>query len=78
MGIISSKKNTVEAKYSSLNGVYPSCAWEPKTIRKIILEKRLAPLYPGAEEKTSPFEDECPICMLVGAPPNSLLPGSQP
>lgn len=63
MGLINSKKHSVEAKYSTLNGVYPTCEWDPKSIRKLVVDKKVSPLFPGKED---PGEntDECPICLL--------------
>jgi len=37
-------------KYTSPTGLYSSCSWDSKTIRRLILAKKLAPLFPGQEE----------------------------
>jgi hypothetical protein len=69
MGLINSKRNERdEVKYSNPNGIYTSCSWDMKTVKKLILDKKLAPFYPGSEEKSSPELDECPICFLVPFP----------
>jgi hypothetical protein len=67
MGSTNSKRpaTSEEMKYLSPTGLYPSCNWDLKTIRKLIIEKKLAPFYPGREEKDSPELDECPICFMV-------------
>jgi hypothetical protein len=67
MGSTNSKRPAAseEVKYLSPTGLYPSCNWDLKTIRKLIIEKKLAPFYPGREEKDSPELDECPICFMV-------------
>jgi hypothetical protein len=68
MGSASSKKPAAEeTKYLSPTGLYPSCNWDLKTIRKLIIEKKLAPFYPGREEKDSAELDECPICFMFYA-----------
>ncbi|KAJ0257206.1 E3 ubiquitin-protein ligase DA2L [Hirschfeldia incana] len=35
-----------------------------KKLKKLILESKLAPCYPGAEESSCPDLEECPICYL--------------
>jgi len=66
MGSSNSKKlSPEEMKYLTPTGLYPSCSWDLKTIRKLIMEKKLAPFYPGREEKDAPDLDECPICFMV-------------
>lgn len=69
MGSTNSKRPAAseEVKYLSPTGLYPSCNWDLKTIRKLIIEKKLAPFYPGREEKDSPEHDECPICFMFYA-----------
>jgi hypothetical protein len=69
MGSANSKRPAAseEMKYLSPTGLYPSCNWDLKTIRKLIIEKKLAPFYPGREEKDSPELDECPICFMFYA-----------
>jgi len=71
MGLINSKRNASvaqterdEVKFSNPNGLYPTCSWDLKVVKKLILEKKLAPFYPGNDEKTSNDADECPICFL--------------
>eukprot|EP01087_Luapelamoeba_hula_P006708 TRINITY_DN1679_c1_g1_i4.p1 TRINITY_DN1679_c1_g1~~TRINITY_DN1679_c1_g1_i4.p1 ORF type:complete len:502 (-),score=186.38 TRINITY_DN1679_c1_g1_i4:173-1678(-) len=72
MGLINSKKSVQqqqapvpdEVKFSHPNGIYPTCSWNLKVVRNLIGEKKLAPFYPGNEEKLSPEHDECPICLF--------------
>eukprot|EP01115_Flamella_aegyptia_P012268 TRINITY_DN60570_c0_g2_i2.p1 TRINITY_DN60570_c0_g2~~TRINITY_DN60570_c0_g2_i2.p1 ORF type:complete len:129 (-),score=18.73 TRINITY_DN60570_c0_g2_i2:50-436(-) len=63
MGINLSKKDNIESKHCVPLGLYPSCNWDNKTIKKLILEKKLAPIFDGIEENENnePL-DECPIC----------------
>jgi len=74
MGSTNSKRPAAseEVKYLSPTGLYPSCNWDLKTIRKLIIEKKLAPFYPGREEKDSSELDECPICFMVRPSPARL------
>jgi len=79
MGLINSKRNTNgnanantntmvdrdEVKFSTPNGLYPTCSWDMKVVKKLILEKKLAPFYPGTDERKATDSDECPICFLV-------------
>ncbi|EWM30312.1 ring u-box domain-containing protein [Nannochloropsis gaditana] len=50
-------------RFSKPCGLYPSCTWEDRTVRKLILEGRIAPCFPGMEDKGCGTE-ECPICFL--------------
>eukprot|EP01121_Diplochlamys_sp_Union-15-3_P010818 TRINITY_DN3077_c0_g1_i2.p1 TRINITY_DN3077_c0_g1~~TRINITY_DN3077_c0_g1_i2.p1 ORF type:complete len:542 (+),score=110.41 TRINITY_DN3077_c0_g1_i2:43-1626(+) len=54
-------------------GLYPDLAWDARSIKQMILEKKLAPFYPGCDpdslNEASPlsnvkFLEECPICFL--------------
>ena len=45
--------------------LYPSCPWDDKIVRKLILERKIAPRYPGSEV-TCIDTQECPICFMVG------------
>lgn len=40
-------------------------AWDPKVLKKSVIERKLAPFFSGAEEKTNAEMEECPICFLV-------------
>ncbi|TYZ63365.1 hypothetical protein PybrP1_000649 [[Pythium] brassicae (nom. inval.)] len=51
-------------KYTQPTGLYPSCPWELKAARRLILEKKIAPRFPGCEAKESGFTQECPICFM--------------
>jgi hypothetical protein len=69
MGQVKSKAQrgeSTEAKNCVLVGLYPRCAWSPKAIRKLVCEKKLAPIFKGVEDPPAHMEtDECPICFLV-------------
>eukprot|EP01102_Stenamoeba_stenopodia_P013948 TRINITY_DN4585_c0_g1_i1.p1 TRINITY_DN4585_c0_g1~~TRINITY_DN4585_c0_g1_i1.p1 ORF type:complete len:288 (-),score=49.54 TRINITY_DN4585_c0_g1_i1:171-1034(-) len=43
-------------------GLYPTCEWDTRIVKKLIIDKKLAPIFKGHEEKISPEYDECPIC----------------
>ncbi|KAJ0410635.1 hypothetical protein ATCC90586_009116 [Pythium insidiosum] len=51
-------------KFTAPTGLYPSCPWDVRTARRLILDKRLAPRIPGREAKESCFTQECPICFM--------------
>ena len=52
-------------RFTKPTGLYPTCAWEDKAVRKLILEGRLAPRFAGLEDKHKSFPTkECPICFL--------------
>lgn len=73
MGQIKSKaqRDSLEAKHCVPLGLYPTCAWPQKTLKKLICDKKLAPIFKGVDEETPGSDlDECPICFLLY--PNGL------
>ncbi|EQC40905.1 hypothetical protein SDRG_01970 [Saprolegnia diclina VS20] len=50
-------------RYTRPTGLYKSCPWDHKVVRKMILERKLAPRYPGSDAHQS-GSYECPICFL--------------
>jgi len=54
--------------YTMPTGLYQGCAWENKVIKRLVINKKVAPLYPGKEESSLTLADmdheECPICFL--------------
>lgn len=61
MGGISSK-NSFEAKHCTPLGLY-ECEWDKKTLKKLICDKKLAPITKGSDVEAEGL-DECPICFL--------------
>ena len=41
-------------------------AGDERSLRRLILDRKIAPFYPGSDEP-APDREECPICMLVSA-----------
>mmetsp|Transcript_579 Transcript_579/g.1556 ORF Transcript_579/g.1556 Transcript_579/m.1556 type:complete len:267 (+) Transcript_579:241-1041(+) len=66
MGQLVSKKQSQEAKHHSTPvGLYPTCEWDSRTIKGLVVRKKLAPIYKGQEGASSKGDsEECPICML--------------
>merc|ERR1712137_174634 len=65
MGAKSKSRRELESKHCVPVGLYPRCAWPPKTIKKLVCEKKLSPIFKGVEEVPDGAEmDECPICFL--------------
>ena len=56
----------VEEKYTRPQGLYEQKDVDHKKLKKLILDSKLAPCYPGEEECCYDLE-ECPICFLVCA-----------
>ena len=54
----------MEEKYTKPQGLYLNKDVDIKKLRKLILESKLAPCYPGDDEGCHELE-ECPICFLV-------------
>ncbi|GAX22218.1 hypothetical protein FisN_19Lh283 [Fistulifera solaris] len=46
------------------SGLYPSCHWEDKVIRRLIGDGKLAARQKGTERRTKESDHECPICFL--------------
>lgn len=57
----------VDEKYTRPQGLYNHKDVDQKKLRKLILESKLAPCFPGDEESALDRE-ECPICFLVWFP----------
>lgn len=51
--------------YTKPSGLYPTCTWDPKHVRRLILRGELVPRYPGRDNASANAREECPICMLV-------------
>lgn len=57
------RRQAIDEKYTRPQGLYHHKDVDHKKLRKLILESKLAPCYPGGEEWTCELE-ECPICFL--------------
>ncbi|XP_054812347.1 E3 ubiquitin-protein ligase DA2L-like [Prosopis cineraria] len=57
------RRQVVDEKYTRPQGLYNHKDVDHKKLRKLILESKLAPCYPGDEECANDLE-ECPICFL--------------
>ncbi|KAK8469363.1 hypothetical protein PHAVU_005G060550 [Phaseolus vulgaris] len=57
------RRQVVDEKYTRPQGLYNHKDVDHKKLRKLILESKLAPCYPGDEESVYDRE-ECPICFL--------------
>ncbi|CAN0891194.1 E3 ubiquitin-protein ligase DA2 [Linum grandiflorum] len=57
------RKQVVDERYTKPQGLYLHKDVDHKKLRKLILESKLAPCYPGDEELCNDHE-ECPICFL--------------
>ncbi|KAF5949767.1 hypothetical protein HYC85_011760 [Camellia sinensis] len=57
------RRQVVDEKYTRPQGLYQHRDVDHKKLRKLILDSKLAPCYPGDEECGFDLE-ECPICFL--------------
>lgn len=57
------RRQVVEEKYTRPQGLYQHKDVDQKKLRKLILDSKLAPCYPGDDECAYDHE-ECPICFL--------------
>lgn len=46
------------------NRLYPSCEWEPKAIRRLVGDGKLAARLKGADSRITKTDRECPICFM--------------
>ena len=69
------RRPAVEERYTRPQGLYPHPDIDLRKLRRLILEAKLAPCHPGADDPRADL-DECPICFLVQRPPvlRLLLP----
>ncbi|GMH25613.1 hypothetical protein Nepgr_027456 [Nepenthes gracilis] len=58
------RRQVVDEKYTRPQGLYQIKDVDYKKLRKLILESKLAPCYPGGDECDCGFLEECPICFL--------------
>ncbi|XP_047341813.1 E3 ubiquitin-protein ligase DA2L-like [Impatiens glandulifera] len=57
------RRQVVDEKYTRPQGLYQHKDVDYKKLRKLILDSKLAPCYPGDDESTNELEG-CPICFL--------------
>ncbi|XP_050216811.1 E3 ubiquitin-protein ligase DA2L-like [Mercurialis annua] len=57
------RRQAVDERYTRPQGLYVHKDVDHKKLRKLILESKLAPCFPGDDELGNDFE-ECPICFL--------------
>ncbi|XP_020190082.1 E3 ubiquitin-protein ligase GW2 [Aegilops tauschii subsp. strangulata] len=57
------RRPPVDERYTAPQGLYPHPDIDLKKLRRLILEAKLAPCHPGADDPR-PDLDECPICFL--------------
>ncbi|KAK8924164.1 hypothetical protein KSP39_PZI019525 [Platanthera zijinensis] len=60
---IGKRRQAVEEKYTRPQGLYLHRDIDHRKLRKLILDCKLAPCYPGNDE-CIPNKEECPICFL--------------
>nr|GLL34635.1 uncharacterized protein LOC109156050 isoform X1 [Ipomoea trifida] len=59
------RRQVVDEKFTRPQGLYQHKDVDHKKLRKLILDSKLAPCYPGEDEcATIPELEECPICFL--------------
>ncbi|XP_020705775.1 E3 ubiquitin-protein ligase DA2L isoform X2 [Dendrobium catenatum] len=61
---IGRKRQVVDEKYTRPQGLYQLHDIDHKKLRKLILDSKLAPCYPGDDEDCTLDLEECPICFL--------------
>ncbi|KAI7744341.1 hypothetical protein M8C21_024895 [Ambrosia artemisiifolia] len=70
------RRHVVDEKYTKPQGLYQHKDVDHKKLRKLILDSKLAPCYPGDDDCSCDLE-ECPICFLMKTP-NSTRPTQYP
>ncbi|KAF3681024.1 E3 ubiquitin-protein ligase DA2L [Capsicum chacoense] len=58
------RKQVVDEKYTRPQGLYQHKDVDIKKLRKLILDSKLAPCYPGDDDCPGAELEECPICFL--------------
>jgi hypothetical protein len=57
------RRPAIDDCYTRPQGLYPSQDVDQRKLRRLILDSKLAPCYPGGEAPAVELE-ECPICFL--------------
>jgi hypothetical protein len=57
------KKEAIDSKHLKPNGLY-TLEWDLKLVKKLILDRKLAPFFPGKDSANEQDSEECPICFL--------------
>jgi len=57
------RRPAVDERYTAPQGLYPHPDIDLRKLRRLIVEAKLAPCHPGADDPR-PDLDECPICFL--------------
>jgi hypothetical protein len=63
----------VDERFTAPQGLYPHPDIDLRKLRRLIVEAKLAPCHPGADDARADL-DECPICFLVSKPLPALVP----
>ena len=66
------RRQVVDEKYTKPQGLYQHKDVDIKKLKKLILDSKLAPCYPGDDDSVCDRE-ECPICFLVCALSGTLV-----
>ena len=67
MGGSNSKGEPIDERCLQPWGLYPELVWDKptqKAVKKLIMDRKLAPFFPPAEAQRSPEDEECPICFM--------------
>jgi len=62
-GQSSSKRPSIDPTYLQPRQLPSNSQWDPRIIRKLVLDRKLAPFYRGEDDEGGDKE-ECPICFL--------------
>jgi len=65
-GFVTAQTPPIKEQYTSPSGLYPNAnEWDLKFLRRMVLNRKIAPLYPGKEQHDAEEDlEECPICFL--------------
>lgn len=63
IGVNEERANSLD-RFTKPTGLYDSCAWDERVVRKHILDGKLAPRVQGSDSKDHPGFEECPICFM--------------
>uniref|UniRef100_A0A7S4B8F4 RING-type domain-containing protein n=1 Tax=Chrysotila carterae TaxID=13221 RepID=A0A7S4B8F4_CHRCT len=56
-------REPIDPQFLRPSGLYPHTEYDERVLRRLILDRKLAPCYRGVEDP-APDREECPICML--------------
>lgn len=66
-GVISAVRGGADGQGTATwknTGLYESCPWDDRTVKRLVMDKKIAPRCRGVEAVSEEAHVECPICFM--------------